>query len=319
VKKLFFVFYFLSFVPLTAHANWEYGGGYYDDGARMTISIRGGVAMPFAKMQNDLGGLPINYYSDVGSGGSSIVDELYCLDPDNDCTGYDWIGTVDVGALPVAKKYDSFSWAGGAAVGMTISGSPNWRVELDWLHIAESDYSADPLFKGDAETTLGPMENKVATAHATASTDVISAMFYYDFFSGFRKQIGAMIPYIGFGLGYATSATVLALTDTYGDFQNDITLCENFGAQSGGVCNYYTSETETNSFALSGAIGMSYGIDEGFFFDIGARVSFVPKIKWSLNNDADTDPSAIKPKERDIFSAANVMFTSVYAGIRFEF
>jgi hypothetical protein len=302
----------IALCALGARANWEYGGGYHDDGERFTVSVRGGVAMPFAKMKNNLGGMLADYYTD---GAGNVYDSLKC--PGGDCSSLTYIGRVNLGDLPVAKKYDSFSWAGGASVGMTVAGNSGWRAELDWLHISESDYSANPLFAGDVEMTIGIVPQAVAGAQTTVSTDVISAMIYYDFFGGSAKPAETVIPYIGLGLGYATSTAALALSDNYGDLMNDLTICENFGKQAGLVCDYYASSTDTSGFSISGAVGFSYGIEEGVFLDIGARATFVPKIKWALNNSADTAAATVK--EREIFSATNVVFTSVYAGVRFEF
>jgi hypothetical protein len=105
------------------------------------------------------------------------------------------------------------------------------------------------------------------------------------------------------------------MTDEYGDLSGNLSFSGFL--ETGSPVYLYTSQTHTNGFSLSGAIGLSYGINENMFFDIGARATFIPKIKWALNNDANG--AAQSPKERDIFSAENIIFTSVYAGLRFEF
>jgi hypothetical protein len=304
----------MSIVSFGARANWEYGvaggGRYDDDGARLSIAFRGGISMPFASVQNDLGSIVINYWT---SGGQAYTG-------DNTCGGAspcDYFGRVDLGKLPATNNYDSFAWVGGAAVGMTVGGSPNLRIEMDWLHIAEANYNANPLFAGNVEMAPGiVMENAVASARSTVATDIVSAMFYYDFFGGMAKPARSVIPYVGAGLGYATSTTVLTLTDNYGDLSPDVSFGD-FGNQNGVIIDFYTSQAQTNNFALSVAAGFAYGIDDGVFFDFGARASFVPKIRWALNNGADSN--ATTSKERDIFSAGNIIFVNAYAGVRFEF
>ena len=92
---------------------------------------------------------------------------------------------------------------------------------------------------------------------------------------------------------------------------------DDFGEQVGLLTDFYTSETKTNNFALSGGIGLNYGIESGIFLDVGFRITYVPEIKWALNNGADED--AVTTKERTVFSAENIVFTSIYVGVRFEF
>lgn len=300
----------LYLIPL--HANWEYGGG-HDDGGRLLVSAKGGVAMPFASMKNDLGGVIVGYYTD---GNGNIFNNNTC--DGAGCNPTTPIATADLGKMPLGKKYDSFSWAGGASVGMVPDGRPNIRIELDWLYISETDYNANPLFLEELDAIgFEPQQNPVAVARSTVSTDVVSAMIYYDFLAG-ERAAGQMIPYVGIGLGYATSETVLSLSDNYADLQADISICSDFGEQNGNLCDFYTSTTRTGNFAVSGAVGMSYGMDEGVFLDIGARASYIPRIRWALNNDGKSD--AVTPgKSRDIFSAHNIVFLNVYAGLRFEF
>jgi hypothetical protein len=306
-------FCFLILTP-AARSNWEYGS-YYDDGSRLTFAFRGGGAMPFASMKNNLGSIQISYWTD----GSKIYnDGQACIDGGGTCS---LMGQVDLEKLPAAKKYSSYSWAGGVSIGVTIDGAPNVRAEVDWLRISEADYNASPLFAGDIDMGGGNIvPNAVAAVRSTVSTDVISAMIYYDFFEGTKKPAGITIPYIGAGLGYASSMTLLSLTDDFGDLSSDLTMqyfgnCQAVGDLT--MCDFYTSETQTNNFALSAAIGFSYGIEEGVFFDMGARASFIPKIRWALNNIADENGGG--NKERDVFSASNIIFMNLYIGIRFEF
>jgi len=228
----------------------------------------------------------------------------------------DVVKVVDLGAFPLTKEYKDFAFAGGASIGMAIEHSPNVRLELDWLHIAESRFDADPLFEGEENLpVLGWYVYPVLSAASSVQTDVVSAFVYYDFFNGQRKPPRTMIPYVGAGIGFATSATILTLADKYDDFANDPDM-HGF-LEDGSSMNYYTSKTETNNIALSAAIGAAYGIGEGIYFDVGARASWVPKIRWALNNEAKEDK--ITSKERSIFSAENIVFVNIYAGLRFEF
>jgi hypothetical protein len=303
VKKFLIPFFLLGISA--ASANWEYNPGYTDNTDRFVVSVKGGMAMPSASMKNDLGSLIIPYYQD-GSG--NIYTEYDAA--------YTFLGTVDIGELSVSEKYKDTAWVGSASVGFIPGHNQNFRMELDWLHIAQSSFSANPLFSGQTEMTAGTAENSVASAKGTATTDIISAMFYYDIFDGVTKPEKTLVPYLGLGIGYATSQTTLYLNDAYGDLSNNVFLGQ-FGDDSSGILDFYTSETTTNNFAASVAGGLSYGIDKNMFFDFGARASYVPKIRWALNNEADT--TATSYQEKDVFSANNVIFLTVYAGVRFEF
>jgi hypothetical protein len=327
VKRVF-AFLFALFSAGSAWANWEYSGNSRagDDGGRMVVALRGGMAMPFVgNMKNDLGTFEGVYYTyfDSNNDFTGYFFEPTCSGafPSGDCPV---AGAVNIGDFPLTKKYDSYSWAGGVSVGMVAAGSPALRIELDWLHIAESDFNSTPLFFGVPELgyegSVLPVASAswpVGSARTTVSTDVISAMFYYDIFIGKIKPMHSLIPYIGAGIGYATSTTLLAFVDSFGDFSADTSMW-GFGEDNGiGGIDFYTSETTAGNFAASAAFGFSYGMDEGLFFDLGIRGSFVPRIRWSLNNNGSAD--ATNYKERAIFSAENIIFASVYAGIRFEF
>ena len=187
---------FLVLFTASLYANWEYGGGYNEDGSRLSISVRGGIAMPFSKMKNNLGPTTVDYYTD--DDGTVFSDDPLCTGGTGTCS---YLASIDLGKLPVYKKYESMSWVGGASIGMTIPYMPQLRVEMDWLHIAESDYDSNPLFKGDVETEAGILSNSVASAQTSIETDIISAMFYYDFFEGIVKPKNTIIPYINVGIG----------------------------------------------------------------------------------------------------------------------
>jgi opacity protein-like surface antigen len=313
------VFAALCFAP-GARANWEYGarGGHYeDDGNRITFAARGGMAFGTAKLNNDLGTLvPEPYWFNESIG---VVTETYCGGA-TACiaAGFENVGQIDIGDLPANKKFGSLSFAGGVALGWTLPGAPQWRIEAAWDHISQTDYNAMPMFKGELVSTnkylLGLESSGV---QSKVSTDVVSAFIYYDFFEGLRKQLREFIPYVGFGAGYADSTTVLNLTDLFGDLSDQASM-QDFGESTGGAAlSFYTSETSAQNISLSGGLGFSYGLDENIFLDAGIRLMWIPKIQWAVNNENSGSESGFKSK--DIFSAHNVIYTTATLGIRFEF
>lgn len=303
-----------------AYANWEYSapGGYFgDDGSRATISIRGGGAFGSAKISNDLGTLvPEPYWYDPTIG---VMTESYCGGAAACATaGYQNLGQVDIGDLSANEKFGSFSFAGGAGIGWVLPYTPQWRLEAAWDHIAKSDYNQSPMFKGVLESTTGAlMEIESTGVQSTISTDIFSAMAYYDFFDGMQKPLRTFVPYIGVGAGYADTTTVLEVNDLYGDLQDQASL-QNFGVDIGGILNFYTSETSNQNVAVLGALGFSYGLDTNVFLDMGVRLIYLPNVKWSLNNSNAVD-AATGAKSKDIFSAENMLYGAATVGIRFEF
>lgn len=306
-----------------ANANWQYpgtyvGDGWYeDDGSRFVISFRGGASMSMASVKNEIGSLTSEYYYNPADG--FVVSAAYydsCVDQGG-CEGYVYAGIGELADLPAAKDYSAFSFAAGASVGWTIPNRPQWRVELGWDHITESEYNSSPLFDGDMTLTGGDVEGIVIHAQSggvqsKVSTDIISAMAFYDFFDGLQKPIRQVIPYIGFGIGYADTKTTLNLSDLYGDLSSSVDL-QNFGKlDEFGVLQFFRSENRSANIAGLLAVGLSYGITETLFLDFGARVAYVPKIKWALQNEDNT-------RNRDWFSAENLIYANFMLGLRFEF
>ena len=149
------------------------------------------------------------------------------------------------------------------------------------------------------------------------STDIVSAMAYYDFFDGNKRPLNTLVPYIGLGVGYATSKTTLKLADIYGDLSTDSDL-QNYGtADADGVIQFMPPSDKSKypsseNIAGIAALGVSYGIAEYTFLDFGARVIYIPKITWNLVN---SDGS----QHREWFSAKNMIYSNFTVGLRFEF
>lgn len=307
-----------------AFAGWQYNGyyindGYYnDDGSRFVIGLRGGLSLAHAKIKNDVGSLYGYYYINETDG--EVVSMLAWQAAGNP-DGYLYAGSGDISTLPAKKDFNKIAFAAGANIGFTVPYHPQWRLEANYDFISETDYNQIPLFEGSLHVSggdIGDTNVHVTSGGATAtvSTDVISAMAYYDFFDGARKPMNEIIPYVGLGLGYASSKTTLKLADIYGDLSTDSDL-QNYGSVENGVIQFEPPSdkskypTSTN-IAVIGALGFSYGISEYTFLDVNARVMYIPKIKWDLvNSDAS--------QHREWFSADNMIYTNLMIGLRFEF
>ena len=297
-------------------ANWQYDGtyigdGWYnDDGARFVISVRGGMSFGSAKIQNDVGALTSEFYYSPSTG--DVISKQYydSLTNKGDFTN---AGVGEIGDLPAKKNFSEVAFAAGASIGWTLPNHPQWRLELGWDHISESEYNSSPLFEGDLLLTSGiSIFAQSGAVQSTITTDIVSAMAFYDFFDGLQKPLQTVIPYVGFGVGYADSKTVLNLSDLYGDLSTSVDL-QNFGKlDSYDVLQFYRSEHSSSNIAGVVAAGMSYGITQTMFLDFGARVAYVPRVKWVLTNSDDT-------RTRDWYSAKNLIYANIMLGLRFEF
>lgn len=302
-----------------APANWQYDGtyigdGWYnDDGARFVISVRGGMSFGSAKIQNDVGALTTWYYYNPSSGDVMTGLAYARSGGESALPGFEAVPS-ELGDMSVSKNFSETAFAAGASVGWALPNHPQWRLELGWDHIGETDYNASPLFEGTLVLPDGkslPIQS--GGAQSTITTDIVSAMAFYDFFDGLQKPLQTVIPYVGFGVGYADSKTVLNLSDLYGDLSvsEDLT---NFGQQESAdsTIQFYRSEHSSSNIAGVVAAGVSYGITQTMFLDFGARVAYVPRVKWVLTNSDDT-------RTRDWYSAKNLIYANIMLGLRFEF
>ncbi|MBQ8293923.1 MAG: hypothetical protein IJX89_00875 [Alphaproteobacteria bacterium] len=323
-KRIFCALSVLSCVLATPSlANWQYpgtyvGDGWYqDDGSRFVISVRGGAAMGFGSIKNEVGAISNEYY--MSPDASVVVSATYydaCV-ADGGCDGYVFAGLGELSDLPAGEDFETFSFAAGASIGWTIPNRPQWRIEAGWDHISESEYNASPMFDGDLTLTGGESGDVTISAQSGAvsskvTTDIISIMAFYDFFDGLQKPTRTVIPYIGFGAGYADTKTVLNLSDPYGDLSSQVDLLQFGELDDYNVVQFYRSEKNSSNVAGLLALGLSYGITETMFLDFGVRVAYIPKIKWALTNVDDT-------RSRNFFAAENVIYANIMLGLRFEF
>jgi opacity protein-like surface antigen len=321
-----------------ANANWERYPSWHDDGTRMTVSVRAGYAMGSGRIRNELGSMSELYVIDnLGFPVPMTLCEIFPGECPTPLTTDDVLGWVVLGDLPAAKDYESRGFAGNVAVGFTVPNKPQLRIEADWLHISRTNFNSAPLFQGDMTalvdlddgqggTFTGPFtfDVGVGAARTSQNSDIISAMVYYDFFSGMSKQTGNLIPYVGIGIGYANTRTVLELIDLYGNLSNQL-LLQDFGpggppsspSVTGSARDFYVSTNTTGTIAGTLAAGVAYGLMDGLFLDFHARLTYIPRVTYSLNNEADT--TATNSRAADIFSIDSLTYTTLMMGLRVEF
>lgn len=295
-----------------AMANWQYSGeytydmSYYDNGGRTAVSLRGGASYAMSGMKNDANSIVY----------SLCVDESGNFDypgSDGECaSGYTYAGTGNLSSLGLADL-SGLNFSAGVSLGWILPNHPQWRLEIGWDTFSDVDYNETPLFSGNMQLSSGyTLANlTVGGVQSTMSSDIISAMAFYDFFDGLYKPLHQMIPYIGIGVGYGDTKTVMSLFDPTGDLSQfeDLT---NFGQLENNVIHFYRATTDTTNVVGVGALGISYGLSEKFFIDFGARVFYLPRVKYQLVNSDAT-------RRLDWFSAKNLIYANVMLGIRFEF
>lgn len=311
----------LSFLIATpAFANWEYSGYYVgdglytDDGTRFIMSARGGAALGTGKIKNNIGAVVMEYYYIPGS--NQVIPSGQC-EVTGGCDGLDVAGFGNLSQLPATKNFESFSFAAGASIGWTMPNQPQWRMEFGWDHIDETEYNSSPMFSGnltlDNQGTLSDAFVESGSVNSKVTTDVVSLMFFHDFFDGIEKPIGQFIPYLGFGAGYGDTKTILNFFDPYGDISTQLEFSQYGEADdSYGLTQFYLSEYNTTNVVGILAGGVSYGITRGIFLDLGARLMLLPNIKWKLSNEDGT-------KHRNLFESKNNVYMNFSVGVRFEF
>jgi len=321
-KSLFSLLMMMCVAP--AFAGWQYDGYYIDDSyytednTKFVIGFRGGLSWANAKIHNEIGNLYGYYYVNETTG--DVISAM-AWEAAGSPAGYLSAGYGDLSTLPAKENFSKWAFTAGGSIGFTIPYHPNWRLEAGYDHISETDYNRIPLFDGDLNVSGGDVEGVVRVssggATSTVSTDIVSAMAYYDFFDGNKRPLNTLVPYIGLGVGYATSKTTLKLADIYGDLSTDSDL-QNYGtADADGVIQFMPPSDKSKypsseNIAGIAALGVSYGIAEYTFLDFGARVIYIPKITWNLVN---SDGS----QHREWFSAKNMIYSNFTVGLRFEF
>lgn len=299
-------------------ANWEYAGyysgnaWYADDGSRFVFSARGGASFGMGKIENNIGAVFIDYY--IVPDTAQVVPWGQCF-VNGGCDGLEMAGYGNLSQLPATDDFRTFSFAGGASIGLTLPNRPQWRVEAGWDHIDETEYNSSPMFSGDLHLTDGAWSSayiESGSVNSRVTTDVISLMFFHDFFDGMEKPMNQFIPYIGFGAGYGDTKTVLNFFDPYGDISAQQEFSQYGEPDSYNLTQFYLSEYNTSNFVGLLAGGFSYGIAQNAFLDIGARAMYLPSIKWKLSNEDGS-------KHRDLFESKNVIYLNLMLGIRFEF
>ncbi len=290
-------------------ANWQYSGEYtydmneYDSGERISVSVRGGATYAFAKMHNDTS-IVFAYCVNSGTG---EIQEWGGACP----SGFEY-ATADLGGLGLGKM-SQINFAAGASIGWVLPNTPQWRLELGWDRFSDSDYNETPLFRGDIMLSNGETISNfdIGGVQSTMATDIISAMIFYDFFTGTVKPAHSVIPYVGLGFGYGDTKTVMNFYDNTGDLSS-FNILQQFGEYNGAAIDFYKSTTTTTNIAAVAALGFSFGINRYLFVDMGARISYLPRVKYQLVNSDDS-------RRMDWFSAKNLIYTNVMLGLRMEF
>ena len=307
---LIFLSAFVAMNTGIASANWQYSGeyanhtAYYDNGGRASVTLRGGASYAMSRMNNDADSI---VYSFCVNG-----DSFSLPDSNGECPSGSAYVTGNLSSLGM-QDLSGINFSAGVSLGWILPNHPQWRLELGWDTFSDIDYNETPLFAGTMPLSGGYSLSGlgIGGVQSTLSTDIISAMVFYDFFDGVYKPMRQIIPYFGIGVGYADTKAVMNLFDPYGDLSQfeDLT---NFGQLENTVIHFYRSTTNTTNVAGLAAIGLSYGLNEHLFIDFGARMAYLPRVKYQLVNADDT-------RRLDWFSAKNLIYANVMLGIRFEF
>ncbi len=256
------------------------------DSLKFILNLRGGGTLGKAKFQNDLGNIYIPY--------STSQED-----------------TINIGTLEIQENFFEKSLVGNIALGFSFPYFPQIRVVADWLHISSTSYEISPLFNGPTNTTDGE-QIAIGMSDADFSTDTFSAFVYLDVFSGNLRQKNSFIPYLGVGIGVASSDTFLTLIDKDGFLFSSEELAPFYEKNE-----FYPSQNTSTNITGSVELGFAYRITQHAYIDFGTRLTYIPGISWALNNRLSE--LATTEEKKDVYNTRNMLYTSVLLGIRLEF
>lgn len=219
--------------------------------------------------------------------------------------------TINIGTLEIQENFFEKSLVGNIALGFSFPYFPQIRVVADWLHISSTSYEISPLFNGPTNTTDGE-QIAIGMSDADFSTDTFSAFVYLDVFSGNLRQKNSFIPYLGVGIGVASSDTFLTLIDKDGFLFSSEELAPFYEKNE-----FYPSQNTSTNITGSVELGFAYRITQHAYIDFGTRLTYIPGISWALNNRLSE--LATTEEKKDVYSTRNMLYTSVLLGIRLEF
>ncbi|MCL2629187.1 MAG: hypothetical protein FWD33_00605 [Alphaproteobacteria bacterium] len=311
----------IGLAPLGANANWTALTD-RDDGGRFYIAARGGLAMNFGgRLNNSLGGMTsIPFYAEFDpstglSTGYVVNEELWIqMGSPTPTEGWAPIGVINFGDLKPQKDLEIRTWTTNFAIGGVLPNANNIRIEASWDRISESSYNSTPLLGGDVVTVGAPAsmllpDLDVISMSSKLSTDIYMAMIYFDFFEGARGP-GQLMPYIGLGIGYASTDAIVSAFDYSGVLDGTV-LGLAFEDTATGA--FFLSETQSNGFAAAAAAGFSYGLNRFAFLELGAKVTLAPKTQFKLSNPLGMEQALVETR------GAYSLYGSILAGLRFEF
>ncbi|MDR0319167.1 MAG: hypothetical protein LBH81_00285 [Rickettsiales bacterium] len=323
----------LSFIMLAvfglsgaAHANWS-DMRPKDDGGRFYVAARGGVAagLSGANVKNELGAVNSSQLfiqcDDVIADQCVVYDyntylfsyeEMEAAQIADPSADFAAIGVVELGKLKPQKNFEAMTWTANFGIGLVLPGASNVRVEGSWDRISEVSYNASPVLGGETVSSGGwPIfMTETGSLSSTVQTDIYLAMVYFDFFDGTVKRPHEFIPYIGLGLGYASSKASMSFIDSTGTLDDTGAFGDFINQLTGG---FYFSENYSNGLAAAAAVGFSYGLNSVAFLDFGAKAVMANKIEWILSNP---DTGMQKPI---VATDGPMIYGIVYGGFRFEF
>ncbi len=328
-KILTSAFVMLAFTTVAANANWSSVTD-RDNGARFYVTAKGGATyIQAAKMENDMGSLTVEYFTGTGDGLEGAFWTPISAPSTAGAGNSVVIGFYDMGALDAVEKLSNVTMFASIGLGFVLPNATQWRVEGSWDHYAKFSADAPTLFRDQepwnytvgSDSDSGVFTIKSGSMSSTVQTDMYMLMFYRDFFRGVTKPLNTFIPYVGLGFGYADITTTMQLNDIYGNLSEDANM-QSYGPPVGAdkVVHFYKSDTKTQTVALAGSLGASYGFGVGQFFDVGLKVAYIDKIQWAVNNEkAASIDETVAESSRDIVSSHNNFYGTAYVGVRFEF
>ncbi len=190
-------------------------------------------------------------------------------------------------------------YSGSVGFGRYVTPNVRLGLDLDYRHDASSTFNTGDPAAVQALTNLGSIPLELSSTSV-----MLNAV--YDFAPGRRFS-----PYIGGGIGWVFHNLELKGSSFSNDLNGDATM---------ETASISTSESNSSSFAANVVTGVSVGLRQGLFLDVGYRFSYLGDADMNFDYSHPGSPPAMALPENGSGSIGldDIMTHEFRIGLRYD-